>query len=66
MKRRAKIIQFSDKANDSIALSKSMTPEERIILMFQLIELSSHLTPQPSIHSGYEDLPFVTVRKKVK
>lgn len=66
MKRRAKIIQFSNKDDESIFLSKSMTPEERIILMFQLIELSSHLKPQPSIESIHDDLPFITVRKKTK
>lgn len=66
MKKKAKIIQFSEKDDESIFLSKSMTPEERIILMFQLIELSSHLTPQNSIQPIHDDLPFITIRKKVK
>jgi hypothetical protein len=65
MKREVKLVDFSAKDEDMIALSKKMTPEERIALLFELIELS-HLFRSPAFANNppEDELPFITLKKK--
>jgi hypothetical protein len=64
MKRKVSLVNFSDKENDLIAQSQRMTPEQRIELLFELIELSNLIKPEGMIDQTEDELPFVVLKKK--
>jgi hypothetical protein len=64
MKRKVSLVNFSDKENDLIAQSLKMTPEERIELLFELIELSNLFKPAGLSDQAKDELPFVVLKKK--
>ena len=65
MKRKVTLVDFEDKDKQSIELSKRSTPEERITLLFKLIELSKAMRPENQVTEKKDDLPFITVRKRL-
>jgi hypothetical protein len=64
MKNKIKIVQIDDKADEAIALSKRMSPRERIYLMFELIEISNQLRPQNSSQFFNVEEPLFIILKK--
>lgn len=64
MKRKIKIVHLEEKENDAIAMSKSMSPVERIYLMFELIELSDQLRPRNLPNIVDDEKPTFIVLKK--
>jgi hypothetical protein len=64
MKRKVSLVNFSDKENDLIAQSQRMTPEQRIELLFELIELSNLFKPAGAVDQKEDELPFVVLKKK--
>lgn len=66
MKRKVTLVDFKDKDKELIALSKKMTPRERIQLLFELIELSQKFRPANLQNaSKVDDLPFIVLKKKI-
>lgn len=64
MKAKIRLIDFSEKDHDSIKMSNKMTPEQRISLLFELIELSNLFKPMTHRMAEKDDLPFVVLKKK--
>jgi hypothetical protein len=64
MKRKVSLVNFPDKENDLIAQSQRMTPEQRIELLFELIELSNLFKPAGAVDQTEGELPFVVLKKK--
>jgi hypothetical protein len=65
MERKAKLVNFDEKDQDEIALSKRLTHLERIHRMFELIELSYQLRSKDASYSSKkDDLPFIVLKKR--
>ncbi|MFZ6013772.1 MAG: hypothetical protein ACOYXT_25760 [Bacteroidota bacterium] len=65
MKPKATLVDFADKDKAQVELAKRSTPQERIELLFELIELSQHFRPKPSAAINKpDDLPFIVLKKR--